>query len=196
MKKFINCDEFSLLTEGELRRFWGKVQKLDDSECWNWIGSKCRFGHGQIRIRGRLVRSHRLSFLIHRGLISDKMLVCHKCDNPKCVNPSHLFLGTHSDNVKDMISKKRGNTENALATLRNHPELRARGERNGARVHPESIARGMRKATSKLTDDDVRRIRYEYSNHRTSHRKIADVYHVDHSVIGNLLRGKTWRHIL
>lgn len=87
-------------------RFWTKVIKADN--CWKWIGSKYPNGYGYIYYNKNHIGSHRVSWEIHNGIIPDKMCVLHKCDNPNCINPKHLFLGTMSDNTKDMVSKHRG----------------------------------------------------------------------------------------
>ena len=93
------------------RRFWAKVAKTDDG-CWNWTASKRYKGYGAFcyyRDDGTLVqgRAHRYSWEIHNGDIPDGMFVLHSCDNPACVNPDHLFLGTNQDNVDDMMRKGR-----------------------------------------------------------------------------------------
>lgn len=96
-----------LITEKVLQNFWKKVNKRSDNECWEWIGAKVRGGYGSSSIQKRLFQAHRLSWIIHNGEIPKGMLVCHTCDNPPCVNPSHLFLGTHLDNAKDRVLKNR-----------------------------------------------------------------------------------------
>ncbi len=86
-------------------RFWNKVKK-EESGCWNWIGA-LRSGYGIIKIDGKLISTHRLSYILTNGNIPEGMFICHKCDNPKCVNPDHLFLGTRSDNMIDALNKGR-----------------------------------------------------------------------------------------
>jgi hypothetical protein len=88
-------------------RFWKKVQKCSPDECWNWFGAKKEFGYGIIRYEKSIVRAHRVSYEMTYGKIPDGMYVLHRCDNPPCVNPAHLFLGTHQDNMNDMCDKGR-----------------------------------------------------------------------------------------
>lgn len=76
--------------------------------CWYWFGDKNHCGYGTIRYGGRMAMAHRLAWINRFGDIPDGMLVLHKCDNRKCVNPEHLFIGTQEDNMKDMKSKGRG----------------------------------------------------------------------------------------
>lgn len=90
-------------------RFWEKVNKTNNlNECWNWTGAK-RTKYGSIKYKGKLIDAHRLSYMIYYNNynINSTDFVCHKCDNPSCVNPNHLFLGSHSDNMKDAYLKGR-----------------------------------------------------------------------------------------
>ena len=86
-------------------RFWDKVDKT--GECWIWTASKNKKGYGRFGFGSRAQLAHRVSWLLSNGEIPDGMLACHTCDNPPCVNPSHLWLGTQKDNVVDMSSKGR-----------------------------------------------------------------------------------------
>lgn len=100
-------------------RFWQKVNKYttiygDSGQyptiCWEWCASlKNHYGYGGFRDNGRVILAHRYSWELTYGLIPDNLCVLHKCDNPKCVRPCHLFLGTISDNSIDMFEKNRGN---------------------------------------------------------------------------------------
>ena len=89
----------------KMERFWNKVDKTDD--CWNWTASKNIQGYGYFRFDGKMRKAHRMAWLLVNGEIPDGMCVCHTCDNPGCVNPIHLWLGTNQDNMDDMNNKGR-----------------------------------------------------------------------------------------
>lgn len=86
---------------------------ITDEDCWLWMGSPTRAGYGQISVKGRHKYVHRISFELFKGPIIDDLCVLHKCDSPACVNPSHLTLGTHQENIKDRDNKGR----NGLLTI-------------------------------------------------------------------------------
>lgn len=90
-------------------RFWEKVDKRGTNDCWEWQGALDRKGYGEIKAgRSRkIVRAHRLAWILEHGECPNDLLVCHQCDNPKCCNPHHLFLGTFQDNLADMRKKGR-----------------------------------------------------------------------------------------
>ena len=113
------------------RRLFPKVRPMA-SGCWEWTGYRERFGHGVTTIPGssRAVKAHRASYVLLRGPIPDGMFVCHKCDNPPCCNPAHLFLGTAADNNRDMRTKGR------LVP----PPLKSGSDVNGAKLTEAQVA--------------------------------------------------------
>lgn len=99
-----------MLTDQQLKNFWAKVNKTDT--CWNWTGAQSPAGYGQFGVGDKTtgfksVLAHRLSYLLQNGLIPNNLEVMHLCDNPSCVNPDHLRVGTHLENMQDMINKGR-----------------------------------------------------------------------------------------
>lgn len=87
--------------------FWGYVTKKDKDECWEWEGVIAGGGYGSLWFEMRQYRAHRISYLINKGDIPEGLFVMHSCDNRKCVNPNHLSIGTHSDNMRDCANKGR-----------------------------------------------------------------------------------------
>lgn len=104
----------------EDKSFWNMVDIKNPDQCWEWRGKVKGNGYGAVpkfRAKGLLPTAHRASWLIKNGPIPEGLWVLHKCDNRKCVNPSHLFLGTRQDNMDDMVSK--GRSFRPIGTL--HP---------------------------------------------------------------------------
>lgn len=101
-------------------RFWEKVDRREADGCWPWLGARCTHGYGNFWANGKHVRASRFSWEQVNGPIKNGMFVCHRCDNPACVNPSHLFLGTPSDNARDMTAKGRGRPPLSLPQTRCH----------------------------------------------------------------------------
>lgn len=92
-----------------VERFWKKVAPGSVDVCWVWLGSRNRGGYGQIRgDNGDVERAHRVAWRLSSAVIPAGLHVLHRCDNPGCVNPNHLFLGTNDDNIADMVTKNRG----------------------------------------------------------------------------------------
>jgi len=80
---------------------------IPESGCWVWVGTCSKSGYGIIKINNKLRPAHRISYELYRGIIPEKMFVCHHCDIPSCINPNHLFIGTQKDNISDCIKKNR-----------------------------------------------------------------------------------------
>lgn len=92
----------------QILRFWKWVRKIPNG-CWEWQGCFTTSGYGRFQVHPKTLRAHKVSYFLFHGSFDEKLLVCHKCDNPKCVNPNHLFLGTAKENTLDMIEKGRLN---------------------------------------------------------------------------------------
>lgn len=93
---------------GNAEKFWSRVDIRNEEDCWEWMGAKKNGTYGfYAPMPGVLLKSHRVAYALFNGFIDDNLLVCHKCDNPSCCNPEHLFLGTSQDNIQDMIRKSR-----------------------------------------------------------------------------------------
>lgn len=110
-------------TPSDLQRFWSRVEKNSPDKCWPWVGTRWKtpgFEYGMLSVGGTSFGAHRISLKLKlKGSFVDDLQACHACDNPTCVNPDHLFQGTHSDNMKDANSK--GRRTNAFKNGQQHP---------------------------------------------------------------------------
>jgi hypothetical protein len=103
--------ERTLMDEIQIARFWAKVDRRGADECWPWKRGVDKNGYGKTYANGKHVRAHRVSWQLARGRSADELSVCHTCDNPVCCNPTHLFLGTNAENMRDKIAKGRARYE-------------------------------------------------------------------------------------
>lgn len=149
-------------------RFWAKVQKTDT--CWLWTGARTKLGYGHFGVaQNKIMGAHRVAYLLLCGPITESMFVCHNCpggDNPSCVNPAHLFLGTALDNVQDRHQKGRD----------------AVGMNAGA---------GRRR----LSSEQVTVIRARYAAGGVSMAALGREYTCTQQNIHVIIRGGTWRHL-
>jgi len=152
-------------------RFFDKVNKncpvhpILKTQCWEWTSATNVKGYGRFCFIGKNRLAHRVSYILKNGDISDNLCVCHKCDNRKCVNPDHLFLGTILDNTMDMVNK---------------------GRARGGGVRGENIE------WSKLTENDVLYIR---QHPEISLPELAEKFNVTKGNIWCVRHHKTWTHI-
>lgn len=147
-------------------RFWSYVRK--GRGCWEWQGGFHHAGYGTVRWDGRPRSAHRVAWTISRGEIPNGLHVCHHCDNKKCVRPSHLFVGTNGDNVRDALAKGR---------RRFMPDQRGEHNRN-----------------AKLTPDIVQAIRNSYGE-GSSRETVARRFCISPQTVSDVSRGRSWAHI-
>lgn len=134
-----------------------------NSGCWLWLGHLDSLGYGRVRIQGRSVGAHRYFYSMYKGSIPEGLHVLHVCDVRCCVNPNHLFLGSHSDNMQDMYRKGRGN-------------------RPCKEKH----------YNSKLSSEDVIEIKDRYKSGNVTQCELASEFGVTQANIGYIVRGESW----
>ncbi len=151
-------------------RFWSKV--LIGNGCWDWTAGKTADGYGSFRLGASAERAPRVAWRLWHGEDPGHRLVLHGCDRPSCVRPSHLRLGTHADNVQDMVSRGR----------------------HGLKTHPEKAARGSRHASAKLTEDVVRQLREAHAAGGVSFAELASFVGVNEGTVARAVQKKNWGH--
>jgi hypothetical protein len=146
-------------------RFWAKVDK--SGSCWKWTASTLSAGYGQFTIARRRVLAHRVSWEIqNQREVPEGMCICHSCDNPRCVHPEHLFLGSLSDNMKDCYRKGRSN-------IREH-------QFKAGKEHP--------RYGSKLSQPEISLMRLLYRDKNMTQRQLALVFGVSKTTAGKYLK--------
>lgn len=178
----------------DVDRFWSKVDKngpIPDhcpeiGPCWTWTSAKHKNGYGAFRLskpKWVTAYAHRLSWELHYGPVevdsSGRTFdVCHHCDNRSCVRPEHMFVGSRSDNMRDMREKGRG----------------ACGEKNGSKTHPGCNPKGTRHWNSLLTEESATEVRVLHSK-GLSYQALAEQFGVHPWTISDVVRRKTWKHV-
>ena len=213
-----------LLSELDIKRFKTKFIKSSPHKCWEWKAGLSSNGYGKFSINHKCYGTHRIAYFLHYKIDPIDKFVCHHCDNKKCVNPHHLFLGTQLDNIRDCVKKGRNafgdrnaghlyperlphgdnhwthkHPEKLLRGNKHplciHPEWAARGKNSGRYTHPETTARGEKSGTSKLTNKKIIEIRKKYSSHKFTYRQLTKIYKVSKSLIGAIVNRQIWKHI-
>lgn len=147
-------------------RFEAKFIK-SESSCWNWVAYKKKNGYGQFWFEGYMRLAHRVSYQLYVGEITDNLQVLHKCDNPACVRPSHLFLGTIADNMHDCVNKGRNRY------------MVHSGEKHGSAI---------------LTEDEVKTIREMWAN-GARQVDLAKQFGVSQPTISGIVHYRSWAKI-
>jgi hypothetical protein len=170
-------------TKRAINSFWQHVDKTGD--CWVWTGATAHNGYGVLGVGGKQLKAHRFSWTLTNGTISDGLFVCHRCDNPPCVRPDHLFLGTVQDNTADMVAKGRQN----------------QGDKHWTRLEPARAAEvargntgrafGTANAMAKLNESLVREIRQRRAAGESTY-SLAAAFGVSRPSICSILNGETW----
>lgn len=148
-------------------RFWKKVDIKDKDSCWEWKGAIHHSGYAFVLYDEKIRGAHIVAYIIEYGDIPEGKWVLHRCDNKKCVNPNHLFLGTRQDNVNDMINKY---------------------------GHTKCIHKGKDNGMSKLTWDDVHSIRKKYATRTISMDQLAKEYYgVSKATVYEIIHNNVWK---
>lgn len=169
-----------------MRRGLNLAGKIDRSAgpngCWLWTAYRNARGYGVVGFNRKIHLAHRVCYSLKHGAIPPGLFVCHRCDNPPCVNPDHMFLGTQKDNMADCSSKGRINSKI--------------GDRLWAKINPERVPRGENNQQAKLTTNKVLKIRELYMSGNISQRQLAKDFGVSKGTIYYVVKGLVWAHIL
>ena len=158
------------------QRFWEKIDKGIDEVCWNWLGHKTIKGYGVIKIKEKMCLAHRVSYEMNIGKIPIGLCVCHSCDNPSCVNPKHLWVGTRAENTNDR-----------------HRKGRTVGNKNLWKIG--SKLKGEEKGGVKLKEEDVLLIRSLAKIKEKTTKQLSEMFGISRSQIWRIINNKKWQHI-
>lgn len=150
-------------------KLWDKIKIGKDNECWECTANPDRHGYGRIADKGKKIFAHRIAYKLYYGILPDDKDVLHKCDNPPCCNPKHLFLGTHKDNMRECA--ERGRSKNPVFHYEDHP-------------------------LAKLDWEKVKDIRSNYRGLSGEQKYYSNKYGVTTAAIRNVLTEKTWKQII
>ncbi len=173
----------SMTPSERAERFWSRVDVRSKDECWNWLGHiLTHSGYGQYHNGTKKMLAHRMSWELTFGPIPNGpgyhgFCVCHSCDNKPCVNPTHLFLGTQLDNMRDCKAKGR----------------KAQGDKHWTRLYPGSNC-GEANGRAKLNEQSVKAIRLRTAAGETR-SSLSRVYGVSRQVILCVVSGRNWAHV-
>ena len=170
------------------KRFWQKVRKTNS--CWYWRSSNSG-RYGMFYLNGKHIGAHRAAWMFAYGPIPRGLYVCHRCDNRFCVRPTHLFLGTPKDNLRDAAQKGRMPRGKQWRDTHRHM---ASGDGHKSVTHPESVPRGESHGMSRLTDSIVKEI-HGLTACGISSRKLGRKFGVHKSTIWHVVRKNTWKHV-
>jgi hypothetical protein len=176
------------------KRMWNRVAVDPDTMCWEWQLTTYACGYAQVKLFGKTMRASRAAFAAWSGPIPTNKLVLHSCDNRNCVNPGHLRLGTHTGNMSDRSVRGRTARGNRHGS-RTRPESVQRGETHWARRRPECIRRGEAHPQARLSEKQIRRIRY-LKRKGTAGCKLSEMFGVTPGTISAIVNNKSWRHVL
>ena len=175
------------------KRFSGKYQVLPNG-CWYWLATKDENGYGRCWFNGKLHKAHRISLFLFKDFdLSSSEVGCHHCDNNSCVNPDHLFPGTHKDNVHDCLSKGRFWTQPNRPRRIYMPELFKQSD-DKRPLAGKSHLPGELNPRAKLSESNVRWIRQYYLNPHTA-SEMGRIFNVYPSTIMKIIRRQRWKHL-
>jgi hypothetical protein len=166
------------------------VKIAGDDECWLWSSGVTGNGYGEVWFEGKNWSAHRLFYHLVHGRITEGLHVLHQCGTRRCVNPNHLYAGTHAQNMEDR--DRHGRTATGLRNgAHTHPERRATAERHWTANPDAEIVRGTQIGTSKLTDGDIQAIRF-WAAAGVQQKVLAERFGIAKSHLSRIVRKESW----